>query len=406
MLIYAGSIVDDAITFAEGYNQQEMTLKEVHEFALKHKLEWGEEKCKIMEIGSHKEGKETWQLGSKSITKCDNYKYLGEKITRDGKNDGNIKERIQKLNISVRSIMTCCRSEVMKRIGIKIILKLYEAEASTAFLYNAETWTLNKTEKGIIDKAEIQAYKKMIGLPKTTPTAGIMATLGTLFASVRIETKQLLYLHRLLNKESDNWAKVILFHLRDQNIGWAKQIDELLGKYGFEQEWHEIAAMPIALWKSCVKNAADVVNKQRLKDECENKTRGETKTKTKTKFINDALENQNYQRSLDPFLEQYQSTIHARSLIMGRYGMLQCGNNFSKGYGSKNCVKCKVIDDESHRINSCERWRSVNLYDSTTKVNYPDIYSDDNSKCLQVVNAIISIWDLENGKNEIKHVEN
>ena len=79
--------MDDATTFAEGYAQQEETLKAADEFAVKHKLEWGEEKCKTMEVGGHKEEKKVWKLGEKTITKCESYKYLGEKIHRNGKND-------------------------------------------------------------------------------------------------------------------------------------------------------------------------------------------------------------------------------------------------------------------------------------------------------------------------------
>ena len=43
--------MDDAVTYAEGYNQQKETLDSVNEFAVKHKLEWGSGKCKTMEIG-------------------------------------------------------------------------------------------------------------------------------------------------------------------------------------------------------------------------------------------------------------------------------------------------------------------------------------------------------------------
>ena len=88
-----------------------------------------------------------------------------------------------------------CKSEIMQRIGVRVMLMLHEAESMSAFLYNAETWTLNKSEFQLLEKTEIYALKKMIGLPQTTPTAGIIFTLGTQFTSVRIHTKQLLYLH-------------------------------------------------------------------------------------------------------------------------------------------------------------------------------------------------------------------
>ena len=98
----------------------------------------------------------------------------------------------------------------MKRMGMQVILQLHKSESIPAFLYNAETWTLTKTEKTMLDKAEIQAWKRMIGLPQITPTAGIILTTGSLFTSIRIEVKQLLYLHRILLKEDDHWTKTTL----------------------------------------------------------------------------------------------------------------------------------------------------------------------------------------------------
>ena len=46
------AFVDDEVTLANGYSQQEKTLKVVNEFSVKHQLEWGESKCKVMEIGN------------------------------------------------------------------------------------------------------------------------------------------------------------------------------------------------------------------------------------------------------------------------------------------------------------------------------------------------------------------
>ena len=177
--ISAQLYMDDATTFAEGYEQQTRTLEAAAEFAVKHKMEWGPSKCKTMEVGSHKEKKSTWELGGKSIEKCDTYKYLGEKIHRNGKNDENLKDRCDKVRYTARAIVTCCKTEIMRRVGTKVMTKLHEVETMTAFVYNAETWTLNQSEKKVIDQTEIYAWKKMLGLPQTTPTAGIIFTMGS-----------------------------------------------------------------------------------------------------------------------------------------------------------------------------------------------------------------------------------
>ena len=82
--------------------------------------------------------------------------------------------------------------------------------------------------------------------------------------------------------------------------------------------------------------------------------------------------------------------------------MLKCANNFSVGHGTKTCDICGVLDNESHRINDCTKWRDVNVHTSGQKINYDDIYSDDTDKCWAIVSIILSMWDLENGRNEMR----
>ena len=403
--INAQLFVDDAISYAEGYAQQELTLSEVNNFAVRHKLEWGAAKCKTMEIGNRKEKGSSWALGEKQITKCDSYKYLGEVIMRNGKNDENLKERMAKMKNAVRAIVTCCRNKVMERVGTRIACQLHEAVTLPSLLYNAETWNLNKTEKRILDKAEIYAWKQMFGLPKTTPTAGIVLTVGCLFASIRVEMKQLLYLHKVLLKKADHWAKTTLILLWEREIGWAKQLQDQMSKWGLESDREAIQRETTTQWKMKVKQAAEKQNKERIKEECETKIRGETRQKTKTKFVEASLDSKEYQRGLDPFLAKHQTMNYAKILIMARYGMLDCANNYATRYGGKLCPFCKEVDDENHRINWCKRWESINLCNCQSKADFLDIFSCDETKCLKIVGIIASQWDLESGKNGMRMKE-
>ena len=45
--------VDDVLTIAIGTISQKKTLSQVDDFAKKHKLRWGKEKCKVMRVGKH-----------------------------------------------------------------------------------------------------------------------------------------------------------------------------------------------------------------------------------------------------------------------------------------------------------------------------------------------------------------
>ena len=123
----------------------------------------------MLECGTHRESKTEWTLGEKSIQTCQDYKYLGEVITRDGKNEENLKTRFHKVKAAVRAINTCGKNSIMKRIEIKLLITLHNAVTVPTLLYNAETWPLNDSVRKEINKMEIWAWKSMLGLPKTTP---------------------------------------------------------------------------------------------------------------------------------------------------------------------------------------------------------------------------------------------
>ena len=92
--------VDDVVSCVEGTENQETILKKINEFAIKHKISWGQDKCSIMRIGKHTEKTNTWKIGSMPIHETSMYKYLGDVITNDGKNTENISSRKNKLQIT------------------------------------------------------------------------------------------------------------------------------------------------------------------------------------------------------------------------------------------------------------------------------------------------------------------
>ena len=146
-------------------------------------------------------------------------------------------------------------------------------------------------------------------------------------------------------------------------MGWAKNIRKILDIWEIDKEWNVIATMTKNAWKKEVEKAAEKRNKIMLSEECMIRQRGEEKCKTKTKSILKILDSPTYKRQALPILTRLTS-IESRALIMGRYGMLDCRANFSKGYGGKLCEACNVIDDEMHRVNFCQKYYSINRYDN------------------------------------------
>ena len=86
----------------------------------------------------------------------------------------------------------------------------------------------------------------------------------------------------------------------------------------------------------------------------------------------------------------------AKLLILSRFCMLECGLNF-KGTLPEICPVCNVTDDEQHRLNYCNRFRATNLFDSTEKVRFDDIYETDFAIVKKTLTSIKNVWNLKTG---------
>ena len=144
--------VDDVVTFAIGRNQQIQTMAHVNEFAVKHKLKWGRDKCNVMEVGTKKYNEKKWQLGNLEIDSCSEYKYLGDWIMRNGGNKKNIEERESKVMVATRKIISLCGTEVIKKIRLRALMKLHDTCTVPTLLANCETWLLKKGEREQLQK--------------------------------------------------------------------------------------------------------------------------------------------------------------------------------------------------------------------------------------------------------------
>ena len=89
--------------------------------------------------------------------------------------------------------------------------------------------------------------------------------------------------------------------------------------------------------------------------------------------------------------------------MMGMTGMLDCAGNYEHKYRTKLCNTCKVLDDESHRINNCSRFKESNLYSSQVKFDFDHIYSEDDEKLDRAAQVIMELWDIVNGRNSMQN---
>lgn len=392
--------VDDVVSFAEGESEQWSVLTQIDQFAMNHKLRWGREKCQVMRVGKHKtDGNNDWKIGDMPITETESYKYLGDVITNDGKNASNIKNRKDKAISTTIAIKTIATNDIFRDIETSVIMELHETTTLTALLTNSESWTLSKSEKDELERAEIQSIKLLFDLPSHTPTPALIFTFGLLYTSLRAEQRQLIYLWKVSQRTLNHWTKIAIKQVMTKNIGWGKQINDSLKKHGLPSDLNKIERMSKGEWGRKVKEAIEKSNKNRLLEELHKTESGIRRRKTKTASIVDCIEDQNYQRKPQPEILLC-TKRETKTIVISRFGMLECGKNL-KGTIGETCRDCCLLDDESHRLNHCIKFRNINNYDCTEKVSFELIHSRDPDVLRKIIPEIAKIWNLCNGNGTI-----
>ena len=339
--------VDDALTIAEGQQQQEKTLNCINEFAVKHKIKWGPSKCKVLEIGKHKSINTEWKLGNEIIKGTDCYKYLGDHVNRKGTNNENINERIEKMKTSTRSIISYGTSSTMRNLKSTMLIELHETISIPSLLNNSESWLLTTTNTQELERIEVWALKRILNLPPKTPNAAIRYETGTLFVEVRIDQRQFTYLHKVLQRPEEHWTRHMLITLNEIGIGWASEINRKLREYDLESDWTKIAQRSTGEWKNEVKKAIEKMNQKKLLSHC---FKDRDVQKTKTKYLVSILQSDKYVRTIQQSSMKL-TRIKSKAIIMARSGMLDCANNYRNKYRTTQCKECNKTYDENHRIN-------------------------------------------------------
>ena len=137
---------------------------------------------------------------------------------------------------------------MLRGIQASTLIRLHESMNMPKLLINAETWVLSKGDAKELNAIEVQCLKRLFSLPSTTPTAAIIFSFGALFTSVNIDKKQLMYLHKILNRESDHWTLRLFHEMEKLNTGWAPRIKVKLIEYDLEENYDLIKAKTRPQW--------------------------------------------------------------------------------------------------------------------------------------------------------------
>ena len=224
------SMVDDVLTISEcgyktsiihGYMKMKTDGK---------KLQFGADKCKKMHIGKFCEcykcqilkvdywkeievkDKETGAEvvedvidGEKEMETKESEKYLGDVISKDGKNIKNIKSRVSKGIGVISRIITILEGIPFGQFYYQVGIILRNSLLVSMLICNSESWyNVTNSDLELIESVDVKFLRSLLKAPKSTPKEMLYLELGCVPIRELIIKRRILFLHYIVNESESS----------------------------------------------------------------------------------------------------------------------------------------------------------------------------------------------------------
>ena len=189
------------------------------------KLQFGADKCKKLHIGKYCEDHKCQQLfvdnweeievknidgtygiddlcdGEQKMEIKEEEKYLGDVISKDGRNIKNIKVRINKGKGIVAQIMTLLEGIPFGQFYFEVGIILRNSLLVSSMLFNSEAWyNITNSEMELLESVDLMLLRSILKVPKSTPKEMLYLELGCVPFRELIRKRRLLFLFYIVNQ--------------------------------------------------------------------------------------------------------------------------------------------------------------------------------------------------------------
>ena len=275
-------------------------------------------------------GKSKITINEKELSQKKYVRYLGEIITDDNKHDANIEDRKSSVNgivAEIRAIM----NETHEDLEIIAAKQYHEGIILSKLLYNCESW-INLTKKNIEDLEKIQnnVIKRLLRIPFSTPSLGLLHELNIPTISTVINQRKLMYFHKLHQNEQSLAFQVLKQQESLTSNHFLQEIHNLMAKYEIPSSIQDIKKMSKEKWKGIVKKAVYRIDKEEKERWCMNSS--------KCKNLGTSAQHRSYIDMID--------NTSAKIILMEKLNMTEVKDNY-KGNYTQSSLNCNICNEET-----------------------------------------------------------
>ena len=364
---------DDICKASSSREECQLAQEVIAETVTSKQLVLNEDKCQVMIIGTAAAVKrereqlelEPIMMSGKKVKQAASEKYLGDHVantTAADSADITIEKRIKSVAGPVAEIIALAADVRSSYIGpISTALILWESIIIKKLLTNSESWlAVTKASVARLERAQLSFLKRLLSLPKATPTIGIWWETGCLPMEWRILLEKMKFVQHLEWKEGENLAAKLWRMEKEEKIsGLKEEIEEYIEKYNLPKP---TKMMSNVQYRKAIKQA--------IKEESRNEIRKRLSESTKLRYL------VGWDQARAP---QMNMTNLKRIRFITR-SRLAMHYEFSGDFGSGNKCECGEPDTLSHVRRGCylfmdilpENYETYNSIEGSEKV-YEDI---------------------------------
>ena len=226
----------------------------------KFKFNLMKSKYMIIKTGKKKKGTEEpkIELRSGTMEEANEYSYLGNMISSQGRIGRQLDEVEKKANAMVVNIERIGSESKLGKLSSAARILMYEKTATSTLLFNLECWNgLTDTEWMRLERVQGKMLKRLMRMPNSTPYWGMLKELGMWTARMKVVYQKLMLYKTLMDSEEGRTARKIIEEQEeeDKEYGFYREISDEGKRIGVNIR--EGRTKTKAQWKKDIKNRID-----------------------------------------------------------------------------------------------------------------------------------------------------
>jgi hypothetical protein len=333
--------MDDVALISDNEKELQDMLNITDEIAKKYRIKFGNEKSKIISIGTKKVT--NCSLGDMKLEHTENYKYLGYIMNTKNNNKDHINAIKSKAEMAYQTSLSIMGNKDFRGMEMAVAWKLIKSTVIPILTYAGEALQLNKTETTEINRKLDDILKRVLMIPQSTPREPIYLETGMLDIETIINRNKLLLYNRITRNPNEMTSE----NLDTNNpTEWCSNIQELFVRY-------EITNTQL---ENCTKNQAKKLINQKVREKFRREliSKGIEKSKVKHYLLNTNLRKPN--SKLDNTYIYKLTRKEVSTIIMARTRMLNTKTNYKAKFDNTLCRNCgKSEETQKHILEECEK---------------------------------------------------